>query len=101
MRFGLGGVRLTPFGTGVLLVVLAVAGQPPAAVDPELASLVWLALLGILLVGCFWPVLALRSVRATVRAPRDAVVGDEVPLAIELAGRLARLEVRALDPPGP
>ena len=101
MRVGLGGVQLTPFGVGVLLVVLLVGFRPPAAIDPQLAGLVWVALLGVLLAGALWPLMAVRFVRATARSPEDASVGDDVPLDIELTGRIGRCEVRVLDPIGP
>src|SRR6185369_96845 len=35
-----------------------------------------------------------------VVAPRDATVGDRISLAVTITGRVSRLEVRLLDPPG-
>jgi uncharacterized protein (DUF58 family) len=54
----------------------------------------------VVIVGIVWPVVALRRVEVSVTGPRDATVGDRITLPIALMGRVARLEVRLLDPPG-
>ncbi len=42
-----------------------------------------------------------RRIRVTASSPRDAVVGDRVPIEVELRGRCAGFEIRTLDPTGP
>ena len=54
----------------------------------------------VFIVGIVWPIVVLRSVDVEVRAPRDATVGDRIALALQVNGRVSRLEVRLLDPPG-
>jgi len=51
-------------------------------------------------VGIVWPVVALARLVVSAVAPTDATVGDAVELRIEISGKAARLDVRALDPPG-
>jgi uncharacterized protein (DUF58 family) len=57
--------------------------------------------LTLLVAGVVWPFVALARVTVQVVAPPSAHVGDTVALRVELRGRAGRLEVRALDPPGP
>jgi len=54
----------------------------------------------VVIVGIVWPIVALRGVDVSVSGPRDATVGDRIALPIVVTGRVARLEVRLLDPPG-
>ncbi|MBX3286127.1 MAG: DUF58 domain-containing protein [Actinobacteria bacterium] len=96
-----GGSRLT--GVGAILVGVVVVGamSPPATSDPGLAALVWAVFVVVLLVGVAAPLVLVRRIRVTATAPRDAVVGDRVPVEVELAGRCAGFEIRTLDPTGP
>ena len=54
----------------------------------------------VFIVGIVWPIIAMRDVDVDVVGPRDATVGDRISLALRLTGRVSRLEVRLLDPPG-
>jgi uncharacterized protein (DUF58 family) len=51
-------------------------------------------------VGIVWPILSLARLRVTVVAPTDATVGEMLELRVGITGRAARLDLRALDPPG-
>ncbi|MDQ1381619.1 MAG: hypothetical protein QOJ71_2338, partial [Actinomycetota bacterium] len=51
-------------------------------------------------VGIVWPILSLARLSVSAVAPTDATVGDALELRIEIRGRAARLDVRALDPSG-
>jgi uncharacterized protein (DUF58 family) len=95
-----GGSRLTGLGTALLLVVVFVAANPPRTTDREILAVIAVAALGALVVGIAWPLVAVRRVRLEATSPRDAVVGDLVPLDIGVEGRVRGLEVRALDPTG-
>lgn len=93
--------RLTGVGAVLLGVVVVGAASPPTSSDPELAALVWGVFVVVLVLGALAPLVLVRLVRITATAPRDAVVGDRVPVQIELTGRGAGFEVRTLDPTGP
>jgi uncharacterized protein (DUF58 family) len=51
-------------------------------------------------IGIVWPIVSLARVRVNVTAPTDATVGDTVVLHVEVSGHAARVDIRALDPPG-
>jgi uncharacterized protein (DUF58 family) len=51
-------------------------------------------------VGIIWPIAALARVSVEAVAPVDATAGDTVTLRVRLTGRVPRLELRVLDPPG-
>ena len=51
-------------------------------------------------VGIVWPIVSLARLDVSAVAPTDATAGDAIELRIEVHGRAARVEVRALDPPG-
>jgi len=54
----------------------------------------------VLAVGVVWPFVSLRGLTIDVTGPRDATVGDRITLELVITGRVSRLEVRLLDPPG-
>ena len=96
-----GGSRLTGFGTVVLVALLLGLARPPEATDQQIFVLVWGALLAVLLLGIVWPLVAVRRVSLSAESPRDATVGEEVPVTVAVSGRSTGCEVRALDPTGP
>lgn len=96
-----GGSRLTGLGAILLAVVVAGAAAPPQAVDRQIMVIIWAALLGLFAIGVPWPLVAVRRVDVSVTSPRDATVGEEVPLAVVMSGARSTCEVRALDPTGP
>lgn len=96
-----GGSRLTGTGALLLAAVIFVIGSPPRVADHELVTVVWATLLAVLLIGIAAPLVLVRRVQATATSPRDATVGEQVPITVTLTGRGAGVEVRALDPTGP
>jgi uncharacterized protein (DUF58 family) len=96
-----GGGRLTGFGTVVLFAVVAGAAAPPQASDRQVMVVIWLGLLAVFVLGVAWPMLSVRRIRVAVTAPRDAIVGQTVPLTLTLTGAPNGCEVRSLDPTGP
>lgn len=96
-----GGSRLTALGSIVLVAVLVGAINPPPATDRQILALVWAGLITVLVVGSIWPLVAVRRVSVAVRSPRDATVGDQVPIEVDVTGRIGACEIRALDPTGP
>jgi uncharacterized protein (DUF58 family) len=51
-------------------------------------------------IGIVGPIVVLARIRIEAVTPREATVGDPVPLHLSIHGRAARLELRALDPVG-
>jgi uncharacterized protein (DUF58 family) len=72
----------------------------PRAGDRQVVALVWGALLGILVVGAITPLVLVRRIGVTATSPRDARVGEQVPIGVVLSGWTLGCEVRALDPTG-
>lgn len=95
-----GGSRLTGVGAVLVGVVIVGALSPPASADPKLAAVIWVVFLGVLVVGVVAPLVLVRRIRVSATAPRDAVVGDRVPIGVQLTGRCAGFEIRTLDPTG-
>ncbi|QXC60938.1 DUF58 domain-containing protein [Aquihabitans sp. G128] len=96
-----GGSRLTPVGAVLVAAVVAGALSPPTSADHEVVVIVWAALVGVLALGIVAPLVLVRRVRIEATSARDATVGEEVDVDVRLLGRVAGLEVRALDPTGP
>jgi uncharacterized protein (DUF58 family) len=95
-----GGSRLTGFGAIVLAVLVFGAWTPARTTDGQVVAVMWVALLAIWLVGVIVPLVAVRRVSVIATSPRDATVGELVPLAVTVAGPASGVEVRALDPTG-
>ncbi len=98
---GSAGARLTGFGAVVLAIVIVGLRSPPNAADRQILVLVWSALATMFLVGVLWPLVAVRRITVSAESPRDATVGERVPVAVRLGGRLSSCEVRVLDPTSP
>ena len=96
-----GGSRLTGTGAVLLAVVIIIIASPPVAVDQELITVLWGSLFAVLVIGVVAPLVLVRRVTVHASSPRDATVGELVPVTVELGGRSAGIEVRALDPTGP
>jgi uncharacterized protein (DUF58 family) len=95
-----GGTRLTPSGTILLLAIVVGAANPPPSTDRQILVLVWTAMVVALVVGIVWPLVAVRRITVSATSPRDASVGDLVPIEVTVAGRVGACEIRALDPTG-
>lgn len=97
--------RLTTMGTVLLgVLILAVSGPlstGTAKVAGPAFGVVWASLAAVQVVGIVAPLVLVRRLRATVSAPRDAVVGETVDLTVTVDGLRAEIEARVLDPTGP
>ncbi|HWJ97684.1 MAG TPA: hypothetical protein VNQ33_05950, partial [Acidimicrobiales bacterium] len=82
-----GGSRLTAVGTILAVGVLAGALSPPPATDRQILVLVWASMAAAMAIGVVWPLLAIRRATVEVRSPRDATVGDDVPIEVRVGGR--------------
>lgn len=96
-----GGSRLTAVGTIIAIGVVAGAMSPPPATDRQILVLVWASMVAGLVIGVVWPLVAIRRVSVAAVSPRDATVGDDVPIEVTVSGSPAACEIRALDPTGP
>lgn len=77
--------RPTAIGFSLLLAIAGTAIWRPAVADPAMAGLVWAGLLAMLLIGAVWPfVVVLRTRVGLAGFPRDAVVGDDLRVRIDI-----------------
>lgn len=84
------------FGIVVALLLVAAAVLRPSVADPSVTGLVWAGLLGALVLGIAWPIVAVRTLGLrVVSAPTDLVVGELATIEIELAGRVSGLSIGA------
>lgn len=91
--------ELTAAGLGMLLLGVYTLAQGSQGEHDGLVAVGAFAF-AVVIVGIAWPILVLRNVEVEIDGPRDATVGDRITLALRVAGRVSRLEVRLLDPPG-
>jgi uncharacterized protein (DUF58 family) len=87
--------------TSIVLFTLGAYGVAAgAATGEEAVVAVGVFAFTLFVIGIAWPIWAISRLHVSVVAPTDATVGDVVDLRVEITGRAARLDVRALDPPG-
>jgi uncharacterized protein (DUF58 family) len=91
--------ELTVAGLGMLLLGVYSLAQGAQGEHDGLVAVSAFAF-AVLAVGIVWPCISLRHVAIEVAGPRDATVGDHITLRLRILGRVSRLEVRLLDPPG-
>lgn len=96
-----GRTRLTGVGMVAVAVLALVAVNPPAGVDRTALVVIWCSGLVAALIGVIWPTVAVRRVRLAASSPRDALVGDTVPITLQVTSRSGGFEARCLDPSGP
>jgi uncharacterized protein (DUF58 family) len=85
----------------VLFTIGAYGVAAGAATGEESVVAVGVFAFTLFAVGIVWPIAALARVDVGVVSPIDATAGDTVTLRVELRGRVPRIELRVLDPPGP
>lgn len=87
--------------TSIVLFTLGAYGVAAgAATGQEAVVAVGIFAFTLFVLGIVWPIWSVARMRVSVVAPTDSTVGDAVELRVHLTGRSARLDVRALDPPG-
>jgi uncharacterized protein (DUF58 family) len=84
----------------VLFTLGAYGVAAGAATGEEAVVAVGVFAFTLFVVGIVWPVASLARAAVEVAAPADATVGDTVELRVHVKGRVARVELRVLDPPG-
>jgi uncharacterized protein (DUF58 family) len=93
-------VRLTPFGLGLGIGTVVLLSNAKSAVDPQVVAAVVVVVLGIAVIGVVWPIVAVRRVHITQRSPRDATVGEVVPIWVEVTRCPGGCQLRSRDPTG-
>lgn len=89
-------VRPTVFGIAVAVVIVVAAILRPSVADPSVTGFVWAGLLGAVVLGVAWPIVAVRSLGVrVVSAPTDLVVGELTTIELELTGRASGLSIGA------
>ena len=91
--------ELTAAGLGMLLLGVYTLSQGAQGEHDGLVAVGAFAF-AVVIVGIVWPIVVLRGVDVEVSGPHDATVGDRITLALQITGRVSRIEVRLLDPPG-
>jgi uncharacterized protein (DUF58 family) len=87
--------------TSIVLFTLGAYGVAAgAATGQEAVVAVGVFAFTLFAIGIVWPIISVARLRVSVNAPTDATVGDTVMLHVAVTGRAARVDVRALDPPG-
>ncbi|MDQ1519797.1 MAG: hypothetical protein QOI55_870 [Actinomycetota bacterium] len=96
-RSGPGELTLVGVALVAIVAYTAVAGSTNGQ---ESLAAVGLFAVVLFVAGIVWPSVALARVRIDASAPADATAGDLIPLHLRIRGRVARLELRVLDPAG-
>jgi uncharacterized protein (DUF58 family) len=85
----------------IVLFTLAAYGVAAGAATGEQAVVaVGVFAFTLFVAGIIWPIIALARVQIDASAPPEAIVGDTVQIRVSVRSRVARLEVRLLDPVG-
>jgi uncharacterized protein (DUF58 family) len=86
--------------TSIVLFTLGAYGIAAGAASGEQSVVaVGVFAFALFLVGIIWPIVSLSGVEINAWAPADATVGEEFDVHVELFSRVARVELRILDPP--
>jgi uncharacterized protein (DUF58 family) len=87
--------------TAVVLFALGAYGIAAGGVSGEARAVaVGVFAFTLFVIGIVWPIVTLARVDFSARVPSDATVDDEIPVHISIRGRVARVEVRVIDPSG-
>jgi uncharacterized protein (DUF58 family) len=84
----------------VLFTLGAYGVAAGAATGEEAVVAVGVFAFTLFVVGIVWPIASLARARVEVDAPPDATVGETIELRVRVEGRVSRVELRVLDPPG-
>lgn len=97
-RVGMG--RPTRLGWTLFVVIVIILTVDLEAVDHTVVALALSLAISGLVLGTVVPWVLVRRIEVDAQSPRDATVGDHVPIELQLRGRAAACEVRVLDPTG-
>jgi len=87
--------------TSIVLFTLGAYGIASGAASGEQGVVaIGVFAFALFVVGIVWPIVMLSGVTVEVWAPADVMVGERHDVHLRLHGRVARVELRLLDPPG-
>jgi len=87
--------------TSIVLFTLGAYGIAAGAASGEQGVVaVGVFAFALFVLGIIWPIVMLSGVGMEAWAPADATVGEPHDVHVRLFGRVARVELRLLDPPG-
>ena len=88
--------------TSIVLFTLGAYGIAAGAASGEQSVVaVGVFAFALFVLGIIWPIVMLAGVTVEGWAPADATVGEHYDVHVRLRGRVARVELRLLDPAGP
>ncbi len=88
--------------TSIVLFTLGAYGIAAGAASGEQSVVaVGVFAFALFVLGIIWPIVMLSGVTVEAWAPADATVGEHHDVHVRLHGRVARVELRLLDPVGP
>lgn len=87
--------------TSIVLFTLGSYGIAAGAASGEQSVVaVGVFAFALFVIGIIWPIVSLSGVEIDAWTPADATVGEQYDVHVRLRGRVTRVELRALDPPG-
>jgi uncharacterized protein (DUF58 family) len=87
--------------TSIVLFTLGAYGIAAGAASGEQSVVaVGVFAFALFVLGIIWPIVMLAGVTVEAWAPADATVGEQYEVHVRLRGRVARVELRLLDPAG-
>lgn len=88
--------------TSIVLFTLGAYGIAAGAASGEQGVVaVGVFAFALFVLGIVWPIVMLSGIEIEAWAPADTTVGETRDVHVRLHGRVARVELRLLDPPGP
>jgi uncharacterized protein (DUF58 family) len=87
--------------TSIVLFTLGAYGVAAGAASGEQSVVaVGVFAFALFVIGIIWPIVVLAGIEIDAWTPADANVGEHYDVHVQLRGRVARVELRVLEPPG-
>jgi len=87
--------------TSIVLFTLGAYGVAAGAASGEQSVVaVGVFAFALFVIGIIWPIVVLSGIEIDAWTPADATVGEQYDVHVQLRGRVSRVELRVLDPPG-
>jgi uncharacterized protein (DUF58 family) len=87
--------------TSIVLFTLGAYGVAAGAASGEQSVVaVGVFAFALFVIGIVWPIVVLSGVEIDAWTPADATVGEHYEVHVQMRGRVSRVELRVLEPPG-
>ena len=87
--------------TSIVLFTLGAYGIAAGAASGEQSVVaVGVFAFALFVIGIIWPIVVLSGIEIEAWTPADATVGEHYDVHVRLHGRVSRVELRVLEPPG-